>query len=375
MAGEQLSASRDGADDNRMLWLRELTKPLVPDNSLERTEIEFASDSYMIGTVDYADHRILCQISTPEPDARGLFRYTLILRRPPFDAADYFTGPATTDGYFFEGGPGAEILALISLCCQARVFAISIASSDSSPDAIPMRWYFDTTPTSNNGHFTPSTEACPVSLPTSLIPFLDTISHIPQHLHPGLALSAHQYSEALRSIGTSEELAFIRLVSAVETLSGDFELPVEDDPFKGSSFDNYVRSEKLSPQLKGELKNLFNVRKSRLKLVRFMQRHAPVAVQAEDRTRITSGNYEGTLTAIYKARSRYLHRGQPMYTSRPDARHADLDFSPERSKRVDRRFFDADEKLPFARSFQALVRIAIMHYAQSSVPPDELAET
>ena len=67
-------------------------------------------------------------------------------------------------------------------------------------------------------------------------------------------------------------MVFVRLVSSIEALSEFIELDKKDDLFKGKKFEDIVKTDVLSE--KDELKRIFDVRKSRKKFIRFIERHS-----------------------------------------------------------------------------------------------------
>jgi len=71
-------------------------------------------------------------------------------------------------------------------------------------------------------------------------------------------------------------------------------------------------------QRKSAVRHGSDVRKSRKKFIRFIERHCEgffdEALPAPNHTKIAKADLPKVLNAIYTARSKYLHAGEPMFS-------------------------------------------------------------
>jgi len=155
-------------------------------------------------------------------------------------------------------------------------------------------------------------------------------------------------------------MVFIRLVSAIETLSKFFKLSKKDDLFSGKEFDDVVKKDNLSRNERNELKKLFDVRYSRKKFVKLVDKHSKGFFKGGNykakHTKIKKEDLPKVLKTIYDARSDYLHRGEPMYLSIPMRRASKWDIDPNLGMIIDKRKIPKSKKLPYAYFLEGLVR-------------------
>ena len=85
--------------------------------------------------------------------------------------------------------------------------------------------------------------------------------------------------------------------------------------------------------------------------------------------KIKKGDLPKVLTAIYNARSAYLHAAEPMYLSIPIKGGERWDADPTLGMTIDNREFSADQKLPYAYFFDGLVRHCLLNYLKANMHP------
>jgi hypothetical protein len=174
-------------------------------------------------------------------------------------------------------------------------------------------------------------------------------------------------------VGVDAEMVFIRLVSAIETLSADIKLDRKDDKLENQGVTDLLEHSALPKELRNELKNVFDVRKSRKKFVRFIEQHSSGFFKGGNlkarHLKIKRANLGKILNVIYTARSKYLHAGEPMFLSQPIKGGEKWDTDPTSGMIVDNRSLTSSQKLPYAYFFEGLVRQCLLNYlrANSSV--------
>jgi len=204
--------------------------------------------------------------------------------------------------------------------------------------------------------------------------FLDLVRRLDERLHQTFALAAYHYARSIKEVGVDPEMVFIRLVSAIETLSQGTKLKQRDDLLEDQSVADLISNSSLSTENKQELKNVFSVRKSRKRFIRFVEEHCSGYFKGGNfkakHLKIKRADLSETLNGIYGARSRYLHAGEPMYLSVPFRGGERWDTDPTFGMVVDNRSLPASQKLPYAYFFEGLVRHCLLNYLKiNSVDP------
>ena len=192
--------------------------------------------------------------------------------------------------------------------------------------------------------------------------FLDEVRGLPAKHHQAFILAASHYGRALREIGVDEEMVFVRLVSAVESVAGDEQ--IDADPLSGRNLESLFRVEDLTLEAIEELKKTFEVRKTKARFLAFLDRNSadffPEQPTGPPRTQVTHANLRAVASAVYNARSNYLHKGDPMYLSRWVASFPEWHMDSSVGMQLGDRYFREQDKLPRADFFHRLVRHCVL---------------
>lgn len=184
-------------------------------------------------------------------------------------------------------------------------------------------------------------------------------------------MACYHYSRALKEIGLDSEMVFIRLVSAIEALSQDVALARSDDLLEQQNIDDLIAGSKLSLEGKKELHAIFNVRKSRKKFIRFVEQHCTGFFRGGNfkarHTKIKKADLSKVLNAVYTARSKYLHAGEPMFLNTPIRGGAEWDTDPGFEMIIDNRILTASQTLPYGWFFEGLVRQCLINYLKKNL--------
>jgi hypothetical protein len=198
-----------------------------------------------------------------------------------------------------------------------------------------------------------------------LPPLLDAIRRIPAKHHLELAVAADHYARAIRMIGLDTEMVFVRLVSAIERV-------MPKHPADSLS-EKLLALEGLTEAEREELQVALQARRARARFVAFLERYAKGFFDNEPKepahTQVTPENLPAVASAIYRARSGYLHNGDPMYISQRMAQFPFWHMEPTVGKWQQNRAFTAAQKLPTAEFFHRMVRHCLLARI------DELANT
>ena len=354
--------------DGRMYWMRMIDSAKSDRNAVV-LEAEFASEVVIPGLLNYRNGSIVSRFTTVRPDTAGMYKYALRLRIPSSQPeAPWAEG--TRKGYVFESGPIGELIALFSLSLQARLYHVATSSMQFA-DGVRLKAEFGAI----RGHTGPQVDPLVFSetdrnFTDALPPLLDDLCAIPAKYHQRVVTAADHYGRALRYIGIDHEMVFVRLVSAVEAAAR--EQPIPGDIFDGITAEQLFRRDGLNEEQSEELSKIFETRKTKVRFVEFLARYSQGFFDREDRepphTQVTPENLRQVATAIYAARSGYLHNGDPMFISpgvphfptwHMDAMHG--------VRRGDRKFVVA-QKLPYVVFAHRLVRYCLLAYIRSLVP-------
>jgi hypothetical protein len=238
--------------DNRMQWIRNLEE-LLDAREQYAVEYELGSECYIPGLLDYADGRIICAPMGTEASRDGLWLYNLILRYP--------TGPHTPNstadkkGYYFKDGILGELRALLSVFfrCRFHLLSSSLRPSDARLGMTIKTDYPFIRVRCNPGIHPPVFESANKNLAEGFSGFLDLVKLLDHTRHQNFVLACHHYARAVREVGVDPEMVFIRLVSAIETLSQDTKLTRNEDALEQQSIADLIAQSKLSAEAKSEL--------------------------------------------------------------------------------------------------------------------------
>ncbi len=367
MTGQEVLKNEPGTPtDNRMRFIRLLESEKPRENCVE---YEFASETRITGQLNYSNNDLILRLLTAEPNRDRLFKYTLSLYTPAEYSLQKYQ--ASKDGYYFEGGGSGEILSLASLYFRCRLFPVAyIFRGISGPPIIKTEHDFN--------YVRPQKGSDPFLFDASgrnfvdLSHFFEEVKKLPEGLHHRFANSVRLYALALREIGVNDQLSYIHLVSAIEILSIYQSLPDERDPLKKVMDQIKEFLEDASPEAKRELGNLFGQRKTMMKFIAFIQEHSDGVVSDRPtegvlKNKIYKDNLPDALKKIYRARSKFLHEGSPMYLSMPSVTVEGCDYDASIGQTIDNREFDPADKLPNINFFEGLVRTCLLKYLRKNV--------
>jgi len=124
--------------DDRMLWIRGLDENDVSD-MFGTIDAEVGSESRITGLIDYHNGAILFGPTTLSPDNVGLYKYLLRVRLASRSSG---VSRGKRNGYLFSGGEISELIALSSLCLQARFYLLSTTLGHLTSKSIPAKAEF-----------------------------------------------------------------------------------------------------------------------------------------------------------------------------------------------------------------------------------------
>ncbi|MFI5092978.1 MAG: gamma-glutamylcyclotransferase family protein [Candidatus Acidiferrales bacterium] len=352
-----------------MGWIRNL-EVLARGCQEYTVEYELGSECQIPGLLDYGDGKIICAPVSTDESRDGLWLYNLILHYPlgPHD----YNRKADEEGYYFKDGILGELLALMSVFFRCRFYFISSRLLPGNPSlGMTIKREYPFLRVKCNPGIHPSVFHSPnKNLAVGFKEFLDVVRNLDQQLHQNFILACHHYARAVKEVGVDAEMVFIRLVSAIETLATDMPLDQKDDKLEKQGVTDLIEQSTLPKELKSELKTIFDVRKSRKKFIRFIEKHSSGFFKGGNfkakHLKIKRANLGKVLDVIYIARSKYLHAGEPMFLSQPIKGGEKWDIDPTAGMIADNRSFTPSQKLPSAYFFEGLVRQCLLNYLKAN---------
>jgi len=332
-----------------MRWVRNLDR--LDEEKDAKDEVwesyEIATEQRITGLLNYNGKILGGLILSPDDKLLNnkLYSYSVKIKFPsgkqPYNIQD-----ASKKGYFFNAGPIGELISLLSVHYGIRFYQISHTSGELNERSIPLRMEY------NYVYFPSKSTICPDVLVqikdinwNSANIFLDKVRKL-KNFHFPFITACNLYLRGLREIGVDSEMFFIRMVSAVESLT-----------------------EKLT---EGEFKRIFGVKQGgkQQNFITFFSRFSKGFYKGGKykarHCKISKKDAPGRLLAIYDARSRYLHEGESMYLSNM-AGYKSWDMDPSQGMYIDNKKFTPDQKLPYISWFQRLVRHCLLNFLEESI--------
>lgn len=351
-----------------MRWIRNL-EAIAKGNQLYTVEYELGSEIHIPGLLDF-DNGIICACMGIHPSRDGLIPYNLIVKYP---AGPKPSNPQADErGYVFKDGIVGELIALFSLYFRCRFYLLSSRLLPDNPSSgITLKTEYDFLYNKPEPAIHPPIfEEGRRNFASGLPEFLKLVKALNGNLHQQFILATYHYARALKEVGIDPEMVFIRLVSAVEALSKDMPLKDTIDVQEQKDIRALIKKSGLRADVKNELFKAFSVRGSKKRFIRFVEANSSGFFKggkfSAPHLKIKKASLSAVLTAIYNARSAYLHAGEPMYLSIVIRGAKGWDIDPTLGMTMDNRQFSVEQKLPYAYFFDGLVRHCLLKYLRTN---------
>jgi len=186
-------------------------------------------------------------------------------------------------------------------------------------------------------------------------------------LHQPFILSVKLYQQALALIEDSPDIAYLNLVSAIEVLSGEFDVgPVTlaDRDSKLALLVARIPDEDLRRDI--ERRSLELERFIGRRFVRFILDHVEEDfwdhADRPEMGRVESDNLPKLLKRVYAFRSKALHSGEPFpaFVLRPPLMGAEIPFGFSFAQ--GERQWDEKDYIPYAHFFERLIQHVLLNF-------------
>ena len=353
-----------------MLWTNFITNEEIDVNNKEIFSIEFKTEMSIVGVGSMRNSNFLIgpTVESLVYGSTNLHTYEIKISHPINVSGPSRSSSRSKNGYYHVNGIPGEMSDLLSLFFHTRIYVTSNSQGELTENSIRSRqvtrvvrgnlpkWYTKHITNSNSKNF------------VDFVDFLKNIENLPATKHQRFMNAFTNYNLALQQIGISQEMTFVRLVSAIESLSNKLPLDKSENSIDKNKFQTFLSTINDENQ-KLEFKEIFTARKATQKFIKFIKNYSSEYIL--ERTDIPYGNItddtvEDILSRIYRARSSYLHAGSAMFISEhwEDGR---MDMDSAMGMSIGSKWFSENEKLPTLEFFEGLVRHCIVSYLNESI--------
>lgn len=273
----------------------------------------------------------------------------------------------TKNGYCHPFGVSGELGDLLSVFFHTRIYITASSQGQLTEKSIRSRqiqrvirgnlprWYITHVIQNNSKNF------------LDFIPFLESLEKLPKNKRQRVMNACTNYNLALQQIGISSEMAVVRLVSAIESLSSELRLTSSEASINAGLFHEVTKGIEDKDQ-KLELEEIFKTRKSTQKFKKFIKKYSSqyLATRADiPYGKITDTTIDTVLSRIYRARSSYLHTGTPMFISE-HWEESKMDMDSTTGMGMGSKWFSESEKIPTLEFIEGLTRHCIIAYIEEN---------
>lgn len=344
-------------DDKRMYFVRNIKALRNEDTKRIVKEYEVVTDADIVGEFNYGPYYFtIWEISDKkEGEARKL---CLRITEPKEGTTKE---SPKREGFYHGGGIADELVALSSLFLRKRLQLGPIVRIDDNPRLLSFKHdRIDKPLITGQGDL------------KELPQYLGLVEGLDTKFHQKFILAVRLYHRAVLLIEEEPDLAYLNLVSAIETLCRDY--PIEN--IKLSDLDNELAN------LVGSIndhKLRANIEKAILKreklinrrFVKFIEDHTEQDFwRSEEENKkgiINKNNFTEILKKIYSQRSRTLHEGEPFppHIFEPpfeifwETPMTEADIDPSESSSAGERKWEQKDFIPNPHFFEKLVNHAL----------------
>lgn len=286
-------------------FLKNITKLDNNDPSIQKDKIEYEVRvaAPAIGQLSYGPYRLSLWDFPPPDKGNQLLCLQLEKAWSTDEIQNFKFRSVPKDGYYHGGGIADELISLISLALGRWMELGSSVRFNNQPQR-------------------ETTDKSALSLPFrenqvnlgDASEFLELLSKMPEPQHQSFILAARLYHLSISLIESQPDIAYINLVSCIESLLSDtiVESKIESFDSKLASLITQISDLKLREEIENRILKREKFIKRRF--IKFMTVYSKDFWQSENRPefgRIEENDFPRLLGLIYDARSSFLHTGKP----------------------------------------------------------------
>jgi hypothetical protein len=352
-----------------MYWMNSIPKEKVHVDNAEVYSIEFKTEMTITGIGSARNSNLLVG-----PTVESLIYGTTDLKTYELKLSYRIDSDApekriihTKKGYYHPFGVSGELGDLLSIFFHTRIYVTTSSQGQLTENSIRSRqvkkvirgniprWYINHIIQPNQKNF------------LDFIVFLESLEKLPKSKHQQFINACTNYNLALQQIGISNDMAFVRLVSAIESISNNLRLTASETSINTDLFNDILKNVENENQ-KLELKEIFQARKSTQKFKRFIEKYSSNYLATRTNIqygKINDDNIDTVLSRVYRARSNYLHTGTPMFISE-HWEDGKMDMDSTTGMGIGSKWFSEGEKIPTLEFFEGLTRHCIVSYLEEN---------
>ncbi|MFB3895224.1 MAG: hypothetical protein ACE14V_02865, partial [bacterium] len=348
------------SDDKRMYFIR--NNEFKNNNSGESHNIEYEVivDARFVDEFNYDTYYITPWEITNKPNGE---ERRLCLR---INQINYYTDNShlhdPSYSFYYNDGLAEEIVALTSLFLRARMRLGQMVRWFDKPLIRPIRKEWIDKPLINEN-----------KILKELPDWFKSVEKLNPEYHEPFKKAAFSYQQALHLIENQPALAYLILVSAIETLSHSI-----DQKGKTSLFDldnklgtivKKVECQELRQELEEAIINQFF--KAKRKFIDFISEHVEESFWAKNNRQIHSNQLKDILGRIYDQRSKTIHTGEqfpPFIFMPPEEHESDI---PIRENNKEENKCKKEDLIPYPQFFEELVRHVLISFVKNNQVQNE----
>lgn len=260
------------------------------------------------------------------------------------------------DGFYHGGGIAEEIVALASLALHGRYILGTVVRDNDKP------MIFST----GYGHIDESIVNGRKNI-SELTQFFELVKGLKTEYHLKYILAVRLYHQALLVIEDQPDIAYLNLVSSIETLCQDY--PVEKVTL--SQIDERLESlvQKIEDKsLREKIAETIVKREKRInkKFVSFIMNYTEdsfwARVDRPEHGRIDPKEFGDILRRIYNERSKYLHTGEPFQKTIFYPPNANAEMPLGLATMILGKRWEQNDYIPFPHFFEKLVNHILLSF-------------
>ena len=352
-------SDRFNAGDDEMYLVRNIRWLKDERVPRETWEYQVTADAYIVGDVSYGPYRFrVWEIGIDKKEGDDRWLCLRVEHRMTSDD-DRFWEAASRQGFYHGGGVPDEIVSLACLFLRRRLRLGRVVRMRDDPIMIDRHGrangWIDRALVSGQSDLTVLREWFPL------------VEGLRSALHQRFILAVKHYQQALHLIEDSPQIAYLSLVSAIEILSGDFDIgqpTLADYDANLGLLVGQIQDQDLRRQIENRI----------LRLQRFIGRRFVAFVEAyldqtfwdepdrAEQGRVDPSELRRLLKRVYGQRSKTLHEGEPFPATieRPPLQAEEIPSGY--SVAVGERLWDQADFVPHPHFFERLVRHVLLNY-------------
>lgn len=351
-------------NNQKMFLIQNLDDLSEVSAKFNTSEYEILTDAFVVGKLSFGPYDL--SIWEFGVKREGENRKLCLRIKEKILENNEWADTATKDGYYHGGGIAEEIVALSSLALHGRFILGPVVRYNDTPQMFSWRYgYIDESLIKGEKE---------ISAPSQ---FFELVKGLKVEYHLKFILAVRLYHQALLIIEDQPDIAYLNLVSSIETLSQDYLFQGEAPSKIDENLANLIKTienESLRNEIEVSLKEIHVIlkRDGRIgkRFVSFIIEYTDNSFWTRDdrpeNGKIDPSQFENILKRIYDQRSKYLHTGELFQKS--------IYFSPVANAEMDGairmmskgKSWEQKGFIPYPHFFEKLVNHVLLNFLKQN---------